>query len=64
MGMVEKISGGAAVMLIQQFMPAHEEDSNDKIDYFQWVLVCGCGGASICGLLGIAILWRMKIGER
>ena len=64
MSFVDKVSCGAALMVVQQYMPDIPEGSTLKYDYFQWILVYGCGGAAIFGLLMIALLWPMKIGQR
>ncbi len=65
MSFVDKVSCGAALMLIQNNMPldCHCADSG-RPDYFRHVLVYGCGSASIFGLLLIVILSPMKIGQR
>ena len=63
MSFVDKVSCGAALMLIQQHMPDTCLACHGS-DYFQWVILYGCGGASIFGLILIAILWPLKIGQR
>ena len=63
MSFLEKLSSGAAIMLIQQYMPSTEH-SVEEILYFRWILVYGCGGAAIVGLVMVAILYPMKIGQR
>ena len=61
MSFVDKVSCGVALMLIQSDMPDPAE--NDP-RFFQCVLVYGCGGAAIFGLLVIVLLWPMKVGKR
>ena len=60
---INELSMGAAVRLIQLYIPETEE-SIHKIEYFQWAIVFVCGGAAVFGLLIIAVLWRMEIGQR
>ena len=64
MSFVDKVSCGGVLMLVQQYMPEIPEGSTLKYDYFQWILVYGCGGAALLGLLMIALLWPMTIGQR
>ena len=65
MSFVDKVASGAALMLIQEFIPGHAEDCNEKCaEYFRWILMSGCGGAAMIGLLTMVILAPLKIGER
>lgn len=64
MSFVDKVARGAALMLIEEFMPFIPENSEEKYQCIRYILVCGCGCPSIVGLLLIAILWQMKIGKR
>ena len=61
---VDVITIGSTVMLLQYYMPDIPEDPTIKVDYFRWVLSSCCGKTSIFGLIMIAILGPMKIGQR
>ena len=61
MSFVDKVSCGIALMLIQNQMP---DPASDDPDFFQFVLVYGCGGAAVLGLVIIALLCPMTIGRR
>ena len=64
MSFVDKLSCGVAIMLIQNYGPTKLDPCVTNCEYFQYVLVYTCGGASVFGLIIIAILYPMKIGER
>ena len=61
MSFVDKVSCGIALMLIQNAMP---DPASDDPNFFQLVLVYGCGGAAAFGLVIVALLWPMTIGQR
>jgi hypothetical protein len=61
MSFVDKVSCGVALMLIQNQMP---DPAEENPQFFEFVLVYGCGGAAIFGLLVIVALWPMEIGQR
>ena len=61
MSFVDKVSCGVALMLIQNEMP---DPAEDDPYFFQSVLVYGCGGAAVFGLLVVVLLWPMEIGRR
>ena len=64
MTFVDRVSCGAAFIAIQNGAPIKLDPCEDNCDYFQWVLVSTCGGASVLGLLVIAVLYPMTIGKR
>ena len=61
MSFVDKVSGGVALMLVQNAMP---EPAESDPFFFETVLVYVCGGAAILGLVMIGLLWPMTIGQR
>ena len=61
MSFVDKVSCGIALMLIQNQMP---DPATDDPQFFESVIVYWCGGAAIFGVLIMAILWPMKLGQR
>ena len=61
MSSVDNVSLGVTLMLIESVMP---QPVILHPDFFRWVLVYGCGGAAVLGLLLNQILWPMKIGQR
>ena len=61
MSFVDKVSCGIALMLIQNQMP---EPAESDPPFFESVIVYWCGGAAIFGVLIMAILWPMKLGQR
>ena len=64
MSFVEKIAVGAAIMLIQKYMPDLSFQNNAFILYFKWVLAFGCGGMILLSLFLFAILMHKRIGKR
>ena len=65
MSFVDKVSCGTALMLIQEYMPEDFTHCDDQCaNYFRHILVCGCGGAAVLGLLVTALLARTDIGNR
>ena len=65
MSLVEKVATGTALMLVQYYMPPDLKNCEGICsDYFRNVLVYWCGGGAILGLLSIAVLSPMKIGQR
>ena len=73
MSFVDKVSCGVALMLIQSKMPdlsrfqdVLPEDETDELSepFFETVIVYWCGGAAIFGVIIMAILWPMKLGQR
>ena len=61
MSFVDKVSGGVALMIVQNAMP---EPAESDPFFFETVLVYVCGGAAILGLVMIGLLWPMTIGQR
>ena len=65
MSFVDKISCGAVIVGIQEFMPSDMTNcTGDCAGYFAHILVYGCGTAAIFGIIIAAILSPMKIGQR
>ena len=64
MSFVDKVSCGAALIIIQNETPIELDPCEVNCDYFKWVLVSTCGGASVFGLLVIAVLYPMIVGQR
>ncbi len=61
---VAKVLCSAALIVIQNEAPIKLDPCEINCDYLQWVLVSTCGGASLIGLLVIAVLGPMTIGQR
>ena len=64
MSFVDKVSGAAAIIVIQYNAPMKLDPCEINCDYFQYVLVYSCGSASLLGLLVISLLYPMIIGQR
>ena len=72
MSFVDKVSCGVALMLIQSKMPDLSRFQDDLPEdeeplsepFFETVIVYWCGGAAIFGVIIMAILWPMKLGQR
>jgi Na+/melibiose symporter-like transporter len=64
MSFVDKVSCGIALMLLIDNMPLDCHSDSGRPDYIRHAIVFGCGSSSIFGLLLIAILYPMKIGQR
>jgi hypothetical protein len=63
MSFVDKLSCGAALMIIQEFTPDCQT-CEEKSEYYKHILSFVCGGAALLGLSVIAILYPMRIGKR
>ena len=64
MSFVDKLSCGIVLMLIQNYDPTDSNSCEPNCDYHKDVIVYTCGGASLLGLIIIAILYPITLGQR
>ena len=60
----DKVWCGIALMAIQSFAPTELDPCITNCDFFRSAIAYTCGGASVFGLVIIAVMWPMTIGER
>ena len=60
----EKLACGTAFLVIQNNAPVKLDPCEINCDYFQYVLVAGCGFSSILGISIISVLYPMEIRQR
>jgi len=63
MSLVDKFSNGLAIMVIQKNIPA-PCGAPDEGNYFKLILSWVCGGAAVLGIVSVATLLPVKIGQR
>ena len=64
MSLIDKISTGVIIMLIQKLTPDVIAKYNTLSEYYRGVLAFGCGASVIGALIVTIILCPMKLGER
>lgn len=64
MSLLDKISNGVAVILIQQFIPSNTDTCILCREYFRDILFYVCGGAALLGALSMAGLYPFTLGQR
>ena len=60
----EKLACGTAFLIIQNNAPVKLDPCEINCDYFQYVLVAGCGFSSLLGILIISVLYPMEMRQR
>ncbi|TRY78511.1 hypothetical protein TCAL_08125 [Tigriopus californicus] len=64
MSLLDKISNGVAVIVIQQFIPSNTDTCILCREYFRDILFFVCGGAALLGALSMAGLYPFTLGQR
>ena len=64
MSFFDKVSNGAAVMIIQTIQDSSMDSSSEKGVFYRNVMVFVCGGSAVASVLALALLSRDTIGAR
>ena len=64
MSLTDKVSNGAAVLIIQALVPNNVDTCGECRLYYRTVLFYTCGGAALTGALFMLTLARTRVGER
>jgi len=64
MSLTDKVSNGAAVLIIQALVPSDVDTCGECRLYYRTVLFYMCGGAALAGAIFMLTLTRTRVGER
>ena len=64
MSLTDKVSNGAAVLIIQALVPSNVDTCGECRLYYRTVLFYMCGGAALAGAIFMLTLARTRVGER
>ena len=64
MSLTDKLSNGAAVLIIQALVPNNVDTCGECRLYYRTVLFYMCGGAALAGAIFMLTLARTRVGER
>jgi len=66
MSFADKLTVGIGMMMIQRYVPSDLNTctTNCNYDYFQHILVYGCGGAIVLGILATLILYLLAAKDK
>jgi len=64
MSLTDKVSNGAAVLIIQALVPSNVDTCGDCRLYYRTVLFYMCGGTALGGAIFMLTLARTRVGER
>ena len=64
MSLTDKLSNGAAVLIIQALVPNNVDTCGECRLYYRTVLFYMCGGAALAGTIFMLTLARTRVGER
>ena len=66
MSFADKLTVGIGMMMIQRYVPSDLNTctTNCNYDYFQHILVYGCGGAIVLGIVATLILYLLAAKDK